>query len=164
LRQELTEANKRLIVRAEAAGVLSSKQRAAFMDDGYKGLYGGLRENAIHARKGLAPRERISDWMGAMETMANLLRAAVGEKRLERHKPQTPARANREHFEAGASVRAFLTSEGIYPEDLPKPAKSYQQIVKEEAKRIQMEEEEASGLWGQLLVGRDAGEREGSED
>ncbi len=90
LRQELTEANKRLIARAELAGVLTPKQRALFMDSGYRGLYGGERENDIHARKDLAPREKISSWMGAMETMANLLRAVVGEKRMERNNPQTP--------------------------------------------------------------------------
>jgi DNA-damage-inducible protein D len=150
LRQELTEANKRLIVRAEAAGVLSPKQRAVFMDSGYKGLYGGERENDIHARKELAPRERISSWMGAMETMANLLRAAVGEKRMERNNPQTPNLANKDHHEAGKAVRAFLTSEGIYPELLPTPTKSYEQIVKEEAERIRIEEENERGLWGTL--------------
>ena len=150
LRHDLTEANKRLIARAEKAGVLSPKQRALFMDSGYEGLYGGERENAIHARKELAPREKISSWMGAMETMANLLRAAIGEKRIERNNSQTPGRANAEHFEAGKAVRAFLTSEGIYPEQLPTPTKSYEQIVKEEAERIRIEEENERGLWSQL--------------
>jgi DNA-damage-inducible protein D len=157
LRQELTEAHKRLIERAEKAGVLTPKQRAIFMDYGYQGLYAGEKENDIHTRKELAPREAISSWMGAIETMAILLRAVVADKRMERKGTRTPTQANKEHYEAGKTVRGWLTSEGIFPEDLPTPTKSYKQIVKEEAARIAEEErletlaeEDRRGLWCQL--------------
>jgi hypothetical protein len=36
-------------------------------DMGYKGLYGGLTENDIHALKQLAPDEEISNWMSSEE-------------------------------------------------------------------------------------------------
>jgi hypothetical protein len=44
----------------------------------------------------------------------------------------------------------FLQSLGIAPEDLPRPTKSYRQIVKEEYERLQREEEDAYGLWSSL--------------
>ncbi len=37
--------------------------------------------------------------------------------------------------EAGASVRELLVSKGIYPEHLPTPSKSYQQLLREEKAR-----------------------------
>lgn len=149
-RQELTEAHKRLLARARDAGVITPQQCARFMNWGYRGLYPDETEDVIHARKGLAPKEEISNWMGAMETMANLLRAVVAEKRMERQGIHTVRDANRTHYEAGKTVRGWLTSEGIYPEQLPTPTKSYKQIVKEEAARIAREEEDERGLWGQL--------------
>jgi DNA-damage-inducible protein D len=149
-RQELTEANKRLMARARDAGVITPEQYARFMSWGYRGLYADETEDGIHARKGLTPTEKISGWMGAVETMANMLRAVVAERRLEREHPQTAREANRTHYDAGRTVRGWLTSEGFYPEQLPTPTKSYRQIVKEEAARIQREEEDAQGLWGQL--------------
>ncbi len=149
-RQELTEAHKRLLARARDAGVITPQQCARFMNWGYRGLYPDETEDVIHARKGLAPKEEISNWMGAMETMANLLRAVVAEKRMERQGIHTVRDANRTHYEAGKTVRGWLTSEGIYPEQLPTPTKSYKQIVKEEAARLAREEEDERGLWGQL--------------
>lgn len=150
LRQELTEAHKRLMARARDAGVITPLQCARFVNWGYKGLYPGETEDDIHARRGLAPREEISNWMGAIETMANVLRAVIAEKRMEIQGDRTPREANRTHYLAGQAVRKFLMSEGIYPEQLPIPTKSYKQIVKEEAARIAREEEDARGLWANL--------------
>lgn len=156
LRQELTDAHKRLMERARDAGVITPQQCARFVNWGYKGLYPGEVEDEIHARKNLPARERISDWMVAIETMANFLRAVVAEKRMERQGDKTPTAANRTHYLAGQTVRGWLVSEGIYPEQLPTPTKSYRQIVKEEAARIAEEErlealadEDRHGLWGQ---------------
>ncbi|HLY29649.1 MAG TPA: hypothetical protein VKQ36_01350 [Ktedonobacterales bacterium] len=87
--------------------------------------------------------------MGAAETMANMLRAVVAEGRMARQGVSAVRDANRTHFEAGRTVRGWLTSEGIYPEHLPTPTKSYKQIVKEEAARIAREEEDAHNLWAQ---------------
>ena len=157
LRQELTEANKQLMVRARDAGVITPEQCVRFVNWGYKGLYPLETEDAIHARKQLPAREKISNWMGAIETMANFLRAVVAEGRMERQGDKTPTAANRTHYLAGQTVRGWLTSEGIYPEKLPTPTKSYREIVKEEAARIAeeerqeaLEEEQRHGLWSQL--------------
>jgi DNA-damage-inducible protein D len=149
-RQELTEAHKALLARARDAGVITSEQYARFMNWGYKGLYAGETEDDIHMRKGLAPREKISDWMGAVESMANALRAMVARQRMERQGTSTPRDANKTHYEAGKTIREWLASEGMSPEDLPTPTKSYRQMVKEEAARIAREEEEERGLWGLL--------------
>lgn len=147
-RQELTEAHKQLMRRARDAGIITAEQFARFMNWGYRGLYRGETEDDIHEYKELAPREEISNWMGAIETMANVLRAVIAEGRMARLGIHTVRDANRTHFEAGKTVRGWLASEGIRPEDLPTPTKSYNQIVKDEAARIAREEEDARGLWG----------------
>lgn len=147
-RQELTEAHKRLLARARDAGIITPEQFALFMNAGYEGLYSGETENDIHTRKKLQPNQRISDYMGALETLANVLRAEVAARRMERQGVRSSVEANRTHYGAGATVRGWLTSEGIYPEQLPTPVKSYRQIVKEEARRIAQEEEMERGIWG----------------
>ena len=65
----------------------------------------------------------------------------------------TPTQANRTHYDAGKAVRDFALAHGIVPEELPTPTKSYRQIVKEEAERIRLEEEDERGLWRQLPEG-----------
>jgi DNA-damage-inducible protein D len=156
-RQELTDANRELIKRAEQAGVITKRQRAIFMNWGYKGLYAGETEDDIHARKELAPSQSISDWMDVVETMANVLRAIIAKRRMDTQETRTPREANYTHYLSGKTVRDFLRSEGITPEELPTPTKSYRQIVKEEAARIAEEERqealkeaEQHGLWAQL--------------
>ncbi len=51
--------------------------------------------------------------------------------------------------EAGASVRALLVEKGIYPERLPTPSKSYQQLLRE---GLLLEDQ--TGLWARLLAGQ----------
>ena len=55
---------------------------AVFQDHGYKGLYGGLGNKDIHARKGLKKSEKILDHMGSTELAANLFRATQTEEKL----------------------------------------------------------------------------------
>lgn len=68
----LPEDQKRLIFRslmstykvklaeaAKQAGVIEPRDFATFQDHGYMGLYAGMRENDIHASKGLQPEEKI---------------------------------------------------------------------------------------------------------
>lgn len=56
--------------------------------------------------------------------------------------------------EAGASVRALLVEKGIYPERLPTPSKSYQQLLREEEVRQRLLLEDQTGLWARLLAGQ----------
>lgn len=41
------------------------------------------------------------------------------------------------------------------PEALPTPPKSYQQLLREEEARQRILQEDQTGLWAQLLAGRD---------
>ena len=101
------------------------------------GLYGGLRENDIHARKKLQPRDKILDYMGSEELGANIFRATQTAAKLRREGVQGKEAANRTHSEVGREVRATLERLGAtMPEDLPTPEKSIEQIQREEQKRL----------------------------
>jgi len=63
-RSEITIWNQQLNEAAKQAGVISPADFAIFTDHGYSGLYGGLRENDIHARKGLvSSKQKILIWV-----------------------------------------------------------------------------------------------------
>lgn len=67
LRNELKEHNKHLVETAQRAGVETTLDFAVFQNHGYKGLYGGLDQKAIHERKGLKKSQKILDYMGSTE-------------------------------------------------------------------------------------------------
>ena len=71
MRQQLTDATKRLNALAQAAGV-NSRSFGRLHDAGYKGLYGGMGAQAIKAYKGIPAREDLADRMGTGELAANL--------------------------------------------------------------------------------------------
>jgi len=53
------------------------------------GLYGGLRENDIHERKGLtSDSQHILDYMGSDELIANAFRASLARQKLETEQGQ----------------------------------------------------------------------------
>lgn len=102
---------------------------AIFQDHGYKGLYGGLGNKEIHARKGLKKSQKILDHMGSTELAANLFRATQTEEKLRRDQVQGKARANKTHYDVGSKVRQTIQElGGTMPENLPKPDVSIQQI------------------------------------
>lgn len=137
LRGELTEHNKALTTAARRAGVESGLDYAIFQNHGYKGLYGGLGAKDIHAAKGLSKKQQILDHMGSTELAANLFRATQTEDKLRREGVRGKREANQTHFEVGAKVRQTIKEiGGTMPEHLPTPAKSIQQIAKEQ-KRLQ---------------------------
>lgn len=80
LRNELKEHNKQLVEAAQQAGVATAIDFAIFQNHGYRGLYGGLDQKAIHQRKGLKKNQKITDHMGSTELAANLFRAANRRK------------------------------------------------------------------------------------
>jgi DNA-damage-inducible protein D len=111
IRNELAQHNKHLAAAAKEAGVETSLDYAIFQDHGYKGLYGGLGNKEIHARKGLKKSQKILDHMGSTELAANLFRA------------------NQTHFEVGKKVRQTIREiGGTMPEVLPTPEASIKQI------------------------------------
>jgi len=147
---QLDENNKRLVARgnikqwnqllAEAAhnaGVITDEEFAIFQNSGYMGLYGGLTVADIHKRKGLNEKEKILDFMGSTELIANLFRISQAEEKLKKDKAATPAEANNIHFEVAEKIRKAMIEMGAtLPEDLPKPNKSVLVIEREEIRKL----------------------------
>ena len=132
--------NIRLAEAAQKAGVIDAPAFATFQDHGYMGLYNGLRENDIHGRKHLKPREKILDYMGSEELAANMFRATQTDAKLRRQGIQGKNEANQTHLEIGKIVRkAIEEAGGTMPENLPTPAKSMQELQRHEQKRIEAE-------------------------
>lgn len=137
LRGEINVHNKQLAETARAAGVVEPKDFAIFKDHGYKGLYGGETTVDIHARKKLAPKQHILDYMGSEELANNIFLAAQTSAKLKRDKISDKETANKTHHQIGRKVRkAIKDIGGTMPEDLPTPQKSIQQLQKEENKRL----------------------------
>jgi DNA-damage-inducible protein D len=125
IRNELATHNKHLAAAAKEAGVETSLDYAIFQDHGYKGLYGGLGNKEIHARKGLKKSQKILDHMGSTELAANLFRATQTEEKLRHDQVKGKSRANQTHYEVGRKVRQTIAElGGTMPENLPKPEKS----------------------------------------
>lgn len=130
IRHELAAHNKYLAAAAKDAGVESSLDYAIFQDHGYRGLYGGLGAQDIHARKGLKKSQKILDHMGSTELAANLFRATQAEEKLRRDQVQGKREANQTHHEVGHKVRQTIADlGGAMPEDLPRPEASIQQLA-----------------------------------
>lgn len=135
LRNELADHNKQLAAAARDAGVESGLDYAIFQNHGYKGLYGGLDNKAIHQHKGLKKSQKILDHMGSTELAANLFRATQTEEKLKRDQVSNKAHANQTHFEVGAKVRATIEElGGTMPEDLPTPEKGIPQLARAKKK------------------------------
>ncbi len=147
---QLDENNKRLVVRgnikqwnqllAEAAhnaGVITDEEFAIFQNAGYMGLYGGMTVSDIHARKGLKKNDKILDYMGSTELIANLFRISQTEEKLKRDEVSTVEAANNTHYEVGEKIRKAIIEMGAtLPEDLPVPKKSIQTIEREEIRKL----------------------------
>ncbi|MEK7499816.1 MAG: DNA damage-inducible protein D [Patescibacteria group bacterium] len=147
---QLDEDNKRLVIRgdikqwnqmlAEAAhnaGVMNDTDYAAFQNAGYMGLYGGLKVEDIHKKKGLKAKDRILDHMGSTELIANLFRISQTEEKLKKDKTATADAANEVHFIVGREVRGTIERvKGTMPEDLPTPSKSISAVERAQLKRL----------------------------
>ena len=101
------------------------------------GLYGGLDVDDIHARKGLQVGQKILDYMGSTELIANLFRISQTEEKLRKDEVQGAGKATSVHYTVGKEVRTAIEKiGGTMPEDLPTPEKSIQQIEKEQMARL----------------------------
>ena len=131
LRNEMTVHNKKLASAARSAGVFNY---ANFQDAGYIGLYGGLRQKDIHARKKLNERQAILDHMGSEELAANLFRTTQTEAKLRRENIHGQGLASTAHLEVGKKVRATIRElGGTMPENLPS-----EESIKESKKRLRV--------------------------
>jgi DNA-damage-inducible protein D len=136
LREEIRQHNVRLADAAKGAGVVVPKDYAIFQNHGYMGLYGGLKQEDIHRRKGLKKSQKILDHMGSTELAANLFRATQAEEKLRREKVRGKDAANRTHREVGAKVRQTIKElGGTMPEELPTP-ESIKKIAGKQRKRL----------------------------
>ncbi len=66
-RSQLSVYNAQLAEAAHHSGVIEPIDFAIFQDHGYMGLYGGLKAQDIHERKGLKKNQEILDYMGSNE-------------------------------------------------------------------------------------------------
>jgi DNA-damage-inducible protein D len=148
-RQRLLRENADLALRAREAGAMTAQEFATFFNAGYRGLYHETQQQ-IRERMGLKRSQDISDYMGSLETAANIFRAALARQLMDDRNVTDLPRANSTHHEAGDSVRAVLLSKGIVPEQLPTPRKSFQQLLREEEARQRILAEERLGLWGDI--------------
>ena len=147
---QLDEDNKRLVIRgdikqwnqmlAEAAhnaGVISNEEFAEFQNSGYMGLYGGMTVDEIHIKKGLAVRDKILDFMGSEELIANLFRISQTDSKLKRENIKGAVAANDAHYIVGREVRAAIQRVGgTMPENMPTPDKSISQIEREQLNKL----------------------------
>jgi len=136
LREELRLHNVQLAGAARGAGVIQSIDYAIFQNHGYMGLYGGLKQEDIHRRKGLKKSQKILDHMGSTELAANLFRATQAEEKLRRDEVKGKDEANRTHREVGSKVRQTIQElGGTMPEDSP-VAESIKKIETKQRKRL----------------------------
>ena len=147
---ELSEDNRRLVVRgdikqwnqmlaetAHKAGVITNEEFAIFQNAGYMGLYGGLDVDDIHTKKGLQVGQKILDYMGSTELIANLFRISQTGEKLRKDEVDNAKTATSVHYSVGREVRTAIEKiGGTMPEDLPTPEKSIQQIEKEQMARL----------------------------
>ncbi|RJP19984.1 MAG: DNA damage-inducible protein D [Candidatus Omnitrophota bacterium] len=138
LREEMRRHNLQLADAAKGAGVIEPIDYAIFQNHGYMGLYGGLKQEDIHRRKGLKKSQKILDHMGSTELAANLFRATQTEEKLRRDEVKGKAAANRTHHEVGAKVRQTIQElGGTMPEELP-AAESIKKIETKQHKQLNM--------------------------
>ena len=147
---QLDEDNRRLVIRgdikqwnqmlaetAHNAGVITNEEFAIFQNAGYMGLYGGLDVDDIHERKELEIGQKILDYMGSTELIANLFRISQTEEKLRKDNVMGAEAATGVHYNVGKEVRTAIEKiGGTMPEDLPTPEKSIQQIEKEQMARL----------------------------
>jgi len=132
IRGDIKQWNQMLSEAARDAGVITNEEFAIFQNAGYMGLYGGLTVDEIHDRKGLGVRDKILDFMGSTELVANLFRISQTEEKLKRDDVKSASKATATHHSVGREVRATIERVGgTMPEDLPTPEKSISQIEKE---------------------------------
>jgi DNA-damage-inducible protein D len=137
LREEMKKHNKHLADAANNAGVKEPRDYAIFQDYGYKGLYGGLGNKDIHAKKRLKKCQQILDHMGSTELAANLFRATQTEEKLRRENIKGKAKANLTHYEVGKKVRQTIKEiGGTMPEALP-VVDSVKRLEKQEQKKLE---------------------------
>ena len=89
VRGDIRQWNQLLAETAHEAGVITNEEFAIFQNAGYMGLYGRLDVDDIHDRKELAVGQKILDYMGSTELIANLFRISQTEEKLRKDQNKT---------------------------------------------------------------------------
>ena len=148
VRGDIKQWNQLLAETARNAGVITAEEFAIFQNAGYMGLYGGMTADDIHRRKGLAIAQKILDYMGSTELIANLFRISQTEEKLRKDQVSTSDAATAVHYAVGNEVReAIRKIDGTMPEDLPTPEKSIAQLEREQMERLKQK-----AIDGQLML------------
>ena len=137
VRGDIKQWNQMLAETAHNAGVITNEEFAIFQNAGYMGLYGGLDVDDIHKRKNLEVGQKILDYMGITELIANLFRISQTKEKLRKDEVDNAKTATSIHYSVGKEVRSAIEKiGGTMPEDLPTPEKSIQEIEKEQMARL----------------------------
>lgn len=148
VRGDIKQWNQLLAETARNVGVITAEEFAIFQNAGYMGLYGGMTVDDIHRRKGLAIGQKILDYMGSTELIANLFRISQTEEKLRKDQVSTSDAATAVHYAVGNEVReAIRKIDGTMPEDLPTPEKSIAQLEREQMERLKQK-----AIDGQLML------------
>jgi len=150
IRKQASEEFKALSGVARVAGV-QDKMFGVFHDAGYKGLYGGLGNEAIKKRKNIPKKDQIMDRMDTTELAANQFRMTQARDKLARTPVKDQQQAIRTHEVVGKEVReAIKRIGGVMPENIP-PAEHISEVekrIKNTPPLLELEEKDAKGLVG----------------
>lgn len=151
IRKQTAEEFKALSGAAQQAGV-HGRMFGIFHDAGYKGLYGGIGNEQIKRRKGIAEKENLLDRMNATELAANQFRMTQTRDKLAREGVHTEQQAIRTHEEVGREVRdAIRRIGGTLPENIP-PAEHIKKVekrLKQAKPKLKLDKRDARGLKGE---------------
>jgi DNA-damage-inducible protein D len=150
LRKQTSEEFKALSGAAQQAGV-QSRMFGVFHDAGYKGLYNGLGNEAIKAKKGIPSKENLMDRMNATELAANQFRMTQTRDKLAREGINSQTQAIKTHEAVGKEVRnAIQRIGGTLPENIA-PAEHIKEVekrLKTAKPKLALDEKDATGLLG----------------
>lgn len=150
IRKQTSEEFKALSGAARDAGV-QDRMFGIFHDAGYKGLYNGLGNEGIKARKGISKKENLMDRMDTTELAANQFRMTQTRDKLARDRVNDQQQAIRTHEAVGKEVReAIKRIGGVMPEQIP-PAEHINEVekrIKSTPPLLELEEKDAKGLVG----------------
>ena len=151
LRKQTSEEFKALSGAAREAGV-QDRMFGVFHDAGYKGLYGGLGNEAIKQNKGIPKKEQLMDRMDTTELAANQFRMTQTRDKLARDRVNSQHQAIRTHEEVGKEVReAIKRIGGVMPEKIP-PAEHISKVekrIKNTPPLLELDGKDAKGLIGE---------------
>lgn len=98
VRGDIKQWNQLLAETAHDAGIIINEEFAIFQNASYMGVYGGLHVDDIHARKELKVGQKILDYMGSTELIANLFRISQTEEKLRKDQVQGADKATSVHY------------------------------------------------------------------